>query len=111
LKHPPPKRQLERYSDAEAKVRRTYGLGYKLHLSIDFGRMLPLASIVAPANQNEKKHSSTLLERTKQTLRKAGSKLRSIIADSQYSSKEIRKAVDEAPIPIQQIRNEVSKTY
>ena len=90
------------YSDAEAKVgrtERTYGLGYKLHLSIDYGRMLPLASIVAPANQNEKKHSSTLLERTRHILRKAGANLRSIMADSQYSSREIRRTVDEAIIP------------
>jgi hypothetical protein len=61
-------------SDAEARVGRTgrtYGLGYKLHLSVDFERKLPLASLVAPANQNEKKHSPTLLERTKRILRKA----------------------------------------
>ena len=100
IRHPRDSRRG--YSDAEARVGRTgrtYGLGYKLHLSIDYERMLPLASIVAPANQNEKKHSSTLLERTKQTLQKAGAKLRSIIADSQYSSKEIRKTVNEAIIP------------
>jgi len=90
------------YSDREAKVGRTgrtFGLGYKLHLSVDFARRLPLASIVAPANQNEKKHSLTLLEKTRHILRKAGAKLRSIIADSQYSSKKIRKAVTEAVIP------------
>lgn len=90
------------YSDGEAKVGRTgrtYDLGYKLHLSVDFERKLPLASVVAPANQNEKKHSPTILERTKQVLQKAGAKLRSIIADSQYSSKKLREAVDEAIIP------------
>ena len=90
------------YSDVEAKVGRTgrtYGLGYKLHLSIDLERRLPLASLVAPANQNEKKHSVTLLGRTRQILRKAGAKLRSITADSQYSSEKVRRAVDEAVIP------------
>lgn len=90
------------YSDREAKVGRTgrtYGLGYKLHLSIDSERRLPLASLVAPANQNEKKHSLTLLEKTKRVLRKAGAKLKSIIADSQYSSEKNRRAVDEAVIP------------
>ena len=90
------------YSDGEAKVGRTgrtYGLGYKLHLSVDSERRLPLASIIAPANQNEKKHSLTIVERTKRILRKAGASLRRIVADSQYSSKRVRKAVDEAVIP------------
>jgi hypothetical protein len=88
-------------SDAEARVGRTgrtYGLGYKLHLSIDSGCMLPLASLVAPANQNEKKHSSTILEKTKQVLFKVGAKLKSVIADSQYSDEKVRKTV-EAVIP------------
>ena len=90
------------FSDGEARVGRagrTFGLGYKLHLSIDFERRLPLASVVASANQNEKKHSLGLLERTKQVLQKAGAKLRSIIADSQYSSEKIRKAAGEVVIP------------
>jgi len=90
------------YSDREAKVGRTgrtYDLGYKLHLSLDSERRLPLASLVAPANQNEKKHSLTLLEKTKRVLRKTGAKLNSIIADSQYSSEKNRRAVDEAVIP------------
>jgi hypothetical protein len=88
-------------SDAEARVGRTgrtYGLGYKLHLSVDAGCMLPLASPVAPANQNEKKHSPTILEKTKQVLFKVGAKLKSVIADSQYSDEKVRKTV-EAVIP------------
>jgi transposase len=105
-----PKDSWKGYSDREARVGRrgrTYGLGYKLHLSIDCERMLPLASMVAPANENEKRHSPTLLERTKQILGKAGAKLRSIIADSQYSSEKIRKAAAEAvvPYPSNQKRN------
>lgn len=90
------------YSDGEARVGRagkTYDLGYKLHLSVDFERRLPLASVVAPANENEKKHCNKLLERTKQILWKAGAKLRSIVADRQYSSQKIRNAVGEAVIP------------
>jgi transposase len=97
-----PKDSKRGYSDGEARVGRagkTYDLGYKLHLSVDFERRLPLASVVAPANQNEKKHCSTLLERTKHVLRKAGDKLRSIVADRQYSSKKIRNAAGEAVIP------------
>jgi len=105
-----PKDSRKGYSDVEARVGRTgrtYGLGYKLHLSIDFERKLPLASVVAPANQNEKKHSLTLLERTKQVLWKAGAKLRSVIADSQYSCEKIRKVAGEAviPYPANQKRN------
>jgi len=89
-------------SDRDAMVGRTgrtYGLGYKLHLSVDFDRKLPLASLLAPANQNEKKHCLTILEGTKRVLQKAGVKLRWIVADSQYSSEKVRKAVDEAIIP------------
>jgi hypothetical protein len=89
-------------SDADARVGRTgrtFGLGYKLHLSIDSETMLPLSSLFASANQNEKKHSPTLLEKAKQTLKKAGAKLRSLIADSQYSDAKIRMAVDKAVIP------------
>jgi hypothetical protein len=54
------------YSDAEARVERTgrtFGLGYKLHLSIDSKTMLPLSCLFASANQNEKKHSLTILRR------------------------------------------------
>ena len=43
------------YSDTEARVGRTgrtYGLGYKLHLSIDSKTMLPLTCTFASANQN-----------------------------------------------------------
>jgi len=90
------------YSDKEAKVGRTgrsYDLGYKLHLSIDHERRLPLASLVAPANENEKKHFHTLLESTKNILDQAGARLRSIIADSQYSSEKVREAAPEAVIP------------
>jgi len=87
-----PRDSRKGYSDCEARVGitgRTYGLGYKLHLSIDYERRLPLASIVASTNQNEKKHSPTLVKKTKQILKKAGAKLRSIIANSQYSSEKI----------------------
>ncbi len=103
IRHP---RDSQRgFSDSQARVGRTgrtyrtYGLGYKLHLSIDSERMLPLTSLFAPANQNEKKHSLTILEKTKQVLRTAGAKLRSIVADSQYSDEKLRKTVSEAVIP------------
>ena len=90
------------YSDPDARVGRagrTFALGYKLHLSIDSKSMLPLTSLFASANQNEKKHSSTLLEKTRQILGRSGAKLRSVIADSQYSDGKIRMAAAEAVIP------------
>jgi transposase len=90
------------YSDVEARVGRTgrtFGLGYKLHLSIDSETMLPLSSLFASANQNEKKHSLTILDKAKQVLKNSGAKLRSVIADSQYSDKKIRMAADNIVIP------------
>lgn len=90
------------YSDTEARVGRTgrtFGLGYKLHLSIDSKTMLPLSSLFASANQNEKKHSLTILERAKQVLKNSGANLRSVIADSQYSDNKIRMAVGNTVIP------------
>jgi len=90
------------YSDADARVGRagrTFGLGYKLHLSIDSETMLPLSSLFASANQNEKKHSLTILEKAKQVLRNSGATLKSVIADSQYSDMKIRMAVDKSVIP------------
>ena len=74
------------YSDAEARVGRAgrmFALGYKLHLSIDAKSVLPLANVFASANQNEKKHSLTLVEKTRQILSKSKAKIRSVIADSQ----------------------------
>ena len=90
------------FSDDEARVGRagrTFGLGYKLHLSIDSKSMLPLASVFAPANQNEKKHSLSILEKAKTVLKRSGVKLRSVIADSQYSGGKLRSAVASAVIP------------
>jgi len=89
-------------SDGDARVGRagrTYGLGYKLHLSIDSQTMLPLTCAVASANQNEKKHSPSMLEKTKLILKRSAARLRSVIADSQYSDKKIRNAVDKTVIP------------
>jgi len=90
------------YSDGDARVGRagrTFGLGYKLHLSTDSQTMLPLTSVFASANQNEKKHSLSILERTKLILKRSRAKLRSVIADSQYSHNKLRNAVGEAVIP------------
>jgi transposase len=90
------------YSDEEARVGRagrSFGLGYKLHLSIDSHTMLPLTWAFASANQNEKKHSLSLLEKTKLILKQSAATLKSVIADSQYSDGKLRNAVDETVIP------------
>ena len=90
------------YSDMEARVGRagrTFGLGYKLHLSIDSRTMLPLTCVFASANQNEKKHSLSMLEKTKLILKRSAAGLRSVIADSQYSVGKLRNAVDKTVIP------------
>jgi hypothetical protein len=90
------------YSDVEARVGRagrTFGLGYKLHLSIDSKTMLPLTCTFASANQNEQKHSLNMLDKTKLILKHSEAKLRSVIADSQYSDSKLRNAVDAAVIP------------
>ena len=90
------------FSDGDTSVGRagrTFGLGYKLHLSIDSQSMLPLAGVFVSANQNEKKHSLNMLEKTRLVLKRCGAKLRSVIADSQYSDSKIRETVDETVIP------------
>lgn len=90
------------YSDIEARVGRagrTFGLGYKLHLSIDSKTMLPLTCTFASANQNEQKHSLNMLEKTKVILKRSAARLRRVIADSQYSDGKLRSAVEEAVIP------------
>ena len=60
------------YSDLEDKVGRagrTFGLSYKLHLSIDSKIIYPLTCALASAYQNERKHS---LDKTKLTLKRSG---------------------------------------
>jgi Transposase DDE domain/Transposase domain (DUF772) len=89
------------YSDREARVGRagrTFGLGSKLHLAIDSKTLLPLACAFASANQNEQKHSLGMLEKTKLILKGSAAKLKSVIADSQYSDCKLRDAVEQAVI-------------
>ena len=84
------------YSDEEAKVGRagrTFGLSYKLHLAIDSQTMLPLTCVFASANQNEKKHSLNMLEKTKTILTRSAATLRSVMADSQYSHSKLKRCL------------------
>jgi hypothetical protein len=81
------------FSDPDAAVGRNgrgYDLGYKLHLSVDPKRILPLAVLLAPANENEKRHAPSLVERTMRVLERAGARLRRLIGDSQFSSERVR---------------------
>jgi hypothetical protein len=90
------------YSDVDALVGRNgrgYDLGYKFHVAVDHRTMLPLATILAPANDNEKRHAPSLVERTRIVLSKAGAQLRSLVADSQYSSRKMRDLVPDSVIP------------
>ena len=78
-------------SDPYARVGRNgrgYDLGYKLHTSIEPRRILPLASVLAPANENEKRHAPSLVERTRRVLGKVGARLRCLVADNQYSARD-----------------------
>jgi hypothetical protein len=67
---------------------------HKLHLAIDSKMFLPLAEVVVSADQNEKRPSALLVEKSKTVLAKLKMQLRSVIADSHYSSQELR---DKAP--------------
>jgi hypothetical protein len=89
-------------SDPDARVGRngrSYELGYKIHSSVDPKRILPLATLLASANENEKKHAPSLVERSRLVLGRAGVKLGCLIADSQYSSAKVRALVEHAVIP------------
>ena len=44
-------------------------------------RILPLASVLAPANENEKRHAPSLVEMTKAVLGRVDARLRCLIGD------------------------------
>jgi hypothetical protein len=97
-----PERNKVGFSDPDARVGRNgkgFDLGYKLHTSLEPKRILPLACLMAPANENEKRHAPSLVEKTKIILGKAKARLRCLIGDSQYSSGKVRGLVDCAVIP------------
>ena len=57
-------------SDPEARVgrgrRRAFFLGYKTHCSGDWNSELPAAYVVAPANENEKRHFKEVASKAKE---------------------------------------------
>jgi transposase len=78
------------YSDPESRVGRavkTRDLGYRLHLAVDTRSELPVAMTLAPANENEKKHSLRLFEKASRHV-----KPKTLLADPQYSSQSLRDA-------------------
>jgi len=80
-------------SDPDALVGRdgrTYGLGYKAHISADVDSDLPLAFIAASVNDNEKRHAPGLLDKTVEA---TGGRVETLVADSQYSSRRFREKV------------------
>ena len=66
---------------------RSYDLGYRAHISDDADSDLPVAFIVAPANENEKKHAPDLLDKTVEATK---GRVRRLVADPQYSSRRFR---------------------
>jgi len=87
------------YSDPESRVGRAVkakGLGYRLHLAVDAKSELPVAMILASANENEKKHSLKLLEQASKHV-----KPRRLVADPQYSSQSLREvAFKQGTMPV-----------
>jgi transposase len=78
------------YSDPESRVGRAVkakDLGYRLHLAVDAKSELPVAMIVASANENEKKHSCGMFERASSVV-----KFKWLVADAQYSLQGLRDA-------------------
>jgi len=82
------------FSDPESRVGRdgkTYDLGYKAHLAVDADSDMPVAVVVASANENEKKHAPELLDKVAQVI--DGFKI--VVGDSQYSSSNVRACIVE----------------
>jgi hypothetical protein len=87
------------YSDPESRVGRavkTRDLGYRLHLTVDCRSEMPIAMTVAPANENEKKHSMQLFEKASCHV-----KPEKLVADPQYSSQSLRDAaLKQGTVPV-----------
>lgn len=81
-------------SDPEARVGRdgkTYDLGYKAHVAVDVDSDMPVATIVASANENEKRHAEDLLDKASLVV----DGFKNVVGDSQYSSRRVRGCIVE----------------
>jgi len=84
-----PKNNTVGFSDPEARLRkegRNVTLGYGVHLAVDAVRGLVTGFVVVPANRNEKRVLPQLFIR----LVMAGFHIKTLIADTQYSSNSVR---------------------
>jgi transposase len=80
-------------SDPDARVgrgRRGFILGYRVHTVCCADSELPIAFTVAPCNENDKVYFEPLLERA----HRLGVGFRHVVADSQYSSENVRNAAE-----------------
>ncbi|MEM3551628.1 MAG: transposase, partial [Candidatus Bathyarchaeia archaeon] len=83
-------------SDRGARVgradRRSYKLGWRSYTLVSM-RALPIAYIVKAANVNDKVLVKPLMKKASKLLRRYGKRISHFIADSQYYSEEVFKAV------------------
>jgi transposase len=80
-------------SDPDARVgrgRRGFVLGYRVHAVCCADSELPIAFTVAPCNDNDKLYFEPLLEKA----HNLGVGFRTVVADSQYSSENVRNAAE-----------------
>jgi len=105
-----PKDSQRGLSDSDARLRkqgRNVVLGYGIHLAVDTASEMPLAAVVEPANANEKRVAPTLLRKAVKQKRK----IKSVVADSQYSSENFRQEIQHLggepviPYPKNQIKD------
>jgi transposase len=87
------------YSDPESRIGRAVrakDLGYRLHLAVDVKSELPVAMVVVSANENEKKHSISLLLKASEHV-----KPKKVLADAQYSASNLREtALEYGALPV-----------
>jgi len=80
-------------SDPDARVgrgRRGFILGYRVHTACCADSELPIAFTVAPCNENDKVYFEPLLEK----VHRLGIGFRTVLADTQYSSENVRNAAE-----------------
>ena len=84
-------------SDRGARVgraeRRSYKLGWRAHTLVSM-KALPITYIVRAANVNDKKPVNPLMEKALSLLKRYGRRISHFIADSQYYSAEVFKAIE-----------------
>jgi transposase len=87
------------FSDPESRVGRAVkarDLGYRLHLAVEARSEMPVAMIVASANENEKKHFIKLFEKASGYV-----KPKRLVADPQYSAQSLREAaLNQGTVPV-----------